>query len=133
VESDLRYTFPATSKESFYLLTLSGGCVGCDASPGVTIELIDKSNVLWDEYKRGEFIDGKLKFEKWPDSKGVAIITGFRKHEFVKALTSHLTGTSWDGLTDRDGKVDEIGAEVVLEEMYLDSLVKPHFPTKQDT
>jgi len=110
------------------MLTLSAGCTECDAPPGVTIELIDSSNVLYKDYKRGEFINGKLQFEKWSDSNGVAIITGFRKHEFVKALTSHIAGTNWDDMKDDDGVVDEISAEVVLEEMYLDSLVKPHFP-----
>lgn len=74
---------------------------------------------------REDFIDGKLHFEKWSDSEGVAIVTGLMRHEFVKALTPHLVG-----LEDGGDVLDEIGAEVLLEEAYDDSVVKPHFPAE---
>lgn len=122
--NDLRYWFPAPDNE-VYILTLTRGCVECDGPSGVSIERISKSDMLWKD--RRDYLDGKLKFEKWSDSHGVAIITGMLKHEFVKALTPHLTGTE---LGD-DGSIDEIGAEVLLEEAYEDSVVKPHFPKRE--
>lgn len=116
--NDLRYWFPAPGKK-LYMLTLSNACVDCDAPSGVTIELIGPNDI---HYKnREDYTDGELKFADWSDTKGVAIVTGFRRHEFIKAITPHLIDTDLDEL-------DEIGAEVLLEEAYEDSVVKPHFP-----
>lgn len=126
--NDRRFTFPAPGKDRFYMLTLSAACPSCDSPPGIMIELIDRSNVLYDEYMQGEFIDGPLKFEKLVDTMGVAIVTGMRKHEFVKALSDQLVGTPSRDLGDSDGIIDKIAAETLLEEMYEDSLTKPHFP-----
>lgn len=126
--NDERYTFPAPSRDAFYMLTIAAACPDCDAPPGISIELIDKTNVLWKDYKRGEFIDGKLKFEKWPDSKGVAIVTGMRRHEFVKAVAKHLIGTKANDLADENGLFDDVAAETIAEELYEDSLTRPHFP-----
>lgn len=122
--NDEKLTFPGPGK-SFYILSLAAECKSCDAPPGITIELIEPGNVLWDEYKRGEFVDGPLQFEKWRDSKGVAIVTGMRQHEFVKATISNLMGLEIEDFCE-GGKIDESGAEVILEEMYDDSQVKPH-------
>jgi hypothetical protein len=116
--NDLRYWFPAPDND-VYIITLTRGCVECDGASGVSIERISKGDMLWKD--RRDYLDGKLKFEKWPDSRGVAIITGMLKHEFVKALAPHLIATDLHEL-------DEIGAEVLLEEAYNDSVVKPHFP-----
>lgn len=123
--NDHRYWFPAPDN-GVYILTLTRGCVDCDGSSGVSIERISKSDMLWKD--RRDYLDGKLKFEKWPDSYGVAIITGMLKHEFVKALSMHL-----EGVDVEDGAIDSIMAEVLLEEAYEDSVVKPHFPVRQDT
>lgn len=125
--NDDRYTFPGPGK-SFYLLTLSGHCVECDAPSGVSIEQIEPSNVLYKEYKRGEFSNGPLLFESWPDSKGAAVVVGMRRHEFIKALLSHLVGVSSDDMGE-DGKIDEAGADVILEEMYDDAQVRPQLVT----
>ena len=122
--NDRRYTFPAPGRTA-YLLTLSGGCVECDAPSGVSIERISMSDMIWKQ--REEFTDGALKFEKWSDSEGVAIITGLRKHEFVKALLPQLVGVSAEDMGE-GGVIDESGAEVILEEMYEDAQVRPHFP-----
>lgn len=122
--NDTRYTMPGPGK-SFYIVSLCVACVECDAPPGITIELIEPGHILWDEYKRGEFTDGPLKFEKWPSNLGAAIVTGFRRHEFVAAVQGHLTGINVADFDDEDGRIDEIGAEVILEEMYRDSWVKP--------
>lgn len=121
--NDHRYWFPARGNE-VYILTLSGGCTECDAPSGVSIERISQGSSLWKD--RRDYLDGKLKFEKWPDSHGVAIVAGMRRHEFIKALTPHLIETDLDEL-------DEIGAEVLLEEAYEDSVVKPHFPEVKTT
>lgn len=124
--NDERYWFPAPGS-CVYLLTITRGCVDCDAAAGVSIELITKSDFR--KYHR-EFVDGELKFEDWSDSRGVAIVTGFRKHEFVKAMLPNFVGTE---LTMFEGGViDEVSAEVLLEEAYEDSVVRPHFPTKKD-
>lgn len=121
--NDKKYSFSGPEK-SLYILTLSGGCVDCDAPSGVSIELIETTNILYKEYRRGDFLNGKLKFEKWPDSKGAAIVTGMRRHEFIKALMSHLVGVSSDEMGE-NGKIDESGADVILEEMYEDAQVRP--------
>src|SRR6185436_10172240 len=116
--NDLRYWFPAPHND-VYIITLTRGCVACDSPSGVSIERIKTWDGLWKD--RRDCLDGKLKFEKWPDSQGVAIVTGMLKHEFVKALAPHLIDTDLDEL-------DKSGAEVLLEEAYEDSVVKPHFP-----
>lgn len=126
--NDDRYTFPGPG-DSFYLLSLAGDCRSCDAPSGITLELIEPSNTLYEEYKRGTFTRGKLKFEKWPDSKGVAIITGMCMHEFIAALRSHLIGVSSVELGE-NGLIDDAGAEVILEEMYEDAQVQPKLLTK---
>lgn len=113
--NDLRYWFPAPGN-NVYILTLSHGCTDCDAPSGITIERIDKKSNLWRD--REDYLDGELEFSKWPDSEGAVVITGMLKHEFVKALTPHLIETDLDEL-------DEIGAEVLLEEAYEDSVTKP--------
>jgi hypothetical protein len=118
-----RYTLPGPGK-SFYLISLSAECLNCDAPPGVTIELIEPSNTLYRDYKEGEFNTEPLKLEKWPDSKGVAIVAGMRQHEFVKSVKSHLEGMEVEHFTEK-GRIDRIGAETILEEMYEDSQVKP--------
>lgn len=118
-----RYTFPAPGK-SFYLLVLSPPCTNCVAPPGVSIELIEPSNVLWAEYRRGEWVEGPLKFEDWRDTKGVRIATGLIREEFVKACSKHLVGIGKEMFGD-DGKIDADGAEVILEEMYDDSHIRP--------
>ena len=127
--SDDRYTFPGPGK-SLYLLTLSAECKSCDAPPGVTLELIEPGNSLYDECKKGEFTNGPLVFEKWPDSLGIAIIAGLRQHEFVKRTLQHLEGIEVAHFCEK-GKFDKIGAETILEEMYEDSQVKPHFPSSR--
>ena len=64
---------------TFYVVTLSGNCLDCDSSTGITIEHITPSHPLWEEYGRGGYIDGPLPLEKWADGKGVAIVCGMRK------------------------------------------------------
>jgi hypothetical protein len=118
-----KYTFPGPG-ESFYLLSLLSECQNCDAPPGVTIELIEPGNVLYHEYKRGEFNDGQLKFKKWADTKGVAIVTGMRMHEFVKAAAPHLIGLAVKDFSE-GGMIDRISAETILEEMYEDATSRP--------
>lgn len=44
--------------------------------------------------------------------------------EFVKAMSKHLIGVSSDEMGE-DGKIDEFGADVILEEMYEDSQRQP--------
>jgi hypothetical protein len=120
--SDDKYRLPGPGK-SFYLVTLAGMCKNCDAPPGVTIELIEPTNSMYREYKGDDYGVSPLKLEKWADSLGVAIITGMRQHEFVKATQSHLIGLNSH---DFGGpKLDQIAAETILEELYDDSQVRP--------
>lgn len=123
--NDERYLFQAPGN-MVYMLTISGGCTECDAPPGITIERLAKSDLHYQE--RDVYTNGELKFEKWAYSEGVALITGFRKHEFVAGLKAVIVGAGpFDG-----GAIDEIDAEVLLEEAYEDSIVRPHFPTPVD-
>lgn len=69
----------------------------------------------------------ELPLEKWPESMGCAIITGFRKHEFAKSLKSGLVGLKSDEFADKPGAgLDEIAAETILEDLYDESTVTPH-------
>lgn len=122
---DKKYWFPGPS-ESYYVLTLSVACVDCDSPPGVTIELIEPGTPMFDIYKQEEYLDGALAFQLWGgQTKGVAVITGMRKHEFVSVMKSHLTGINSKEYSD-SGVIDEDGAEVIAEEAYGDSWVQPH-------
>jgi hypothetical protein len=124
VANDERYLFPAPGKK-LYMLTLSKGCVECDGPAGISIERIDRKNIYYTQ--REDFTDGELKFEKWSDSEGVAIITGMLRHEFIKALSPQLVGTNIEDMAN-EKVIDEIDAEVILEEMFEASVVMPHFP-----
>lgn len=122
--NDSKYLFPAPGNK-VYMLTLSGGCVDCDAPSGVTIERISKSDLH--VRHKDDYTDGDLKFENWRDSEGVAIVTGMLQHEFVAALKGQLVGVNPSDLADDEsGLIDDAGAETLLEEMYDDSTVKPH-------
>lgn len=118
-----RYTFPAPNK-ALYLLSISPHCDNCDAPVGVSIELIEQTNTLYKEYKKGDFSDGPLKFEQWPDTKGAAIVCGLRKHEFVQAVLPHLVGIDSRKMGE-NGAIDKFGAEVIAEEMYNDVQCRP--------
>jgi hypothetical protein len=120
---DERYRLLGPDK-LLYIITLSGHCTSCDAPPGISIEEIDETHSLYREYQDGEFNCEPLVFEKWADSMGVAIITGMRQHEFVKAMSQHLVGVSSDEMGE-DGTIDADGAEVIAEEMYNDSQSRP--------
>jgi hypothetical protein len=121
---DEKYTLPAPMG-AIYVITVSGACVDCDAPIGMCVERIDPGRILYKEYLRGDFTSGRLKLEDWSDSKGAAFIAGMRKHEFVKAISKHLVGVSSAEMGE-DGKIDEIGAEVIAEEMYDDAQIHPH-------
>lgn len=123
VGNDDRYTLKGPNK-SLYIIHLHGGCTNCDSSPGLMIEHVLKTDVMYNEFRNGEFIDGELPFINGADRKFCPITTGFRKHEFIKKMTDWLVGIDSEELGD-EGVVDEAGAEVILEEMYEDSLVKP--------
>ena len=121
--NDRKYKFPGPGR-SFYILSLCGWCVSCDAPSGVTIERIDPTHTLYKDYKRGDFLEGDLKFDAWADSVGAAIITGMTSAEFVAAAKSNLVGINSKDFGD-DGKIDKIGAETILEEMYEDLQKRP--------
>jgi len=131
VANDRRYWFPGPN-ETIYVLVLSAGCVDCDAPSGVSIEALKPGDFMYSKIKQDEYGEGALEFEKWTDtSDGVVLVTGLLRHEFIAKLKSHLIGVSSEEL-GTDGKLDEDGAEVILEEMYDDSIVKPHFPKRKD-
>lgn len=121
--NDDRYTLPGPG-ESFYIVTLHGGCTECPSPPGISIERIDPGNVLWSEYKQGKFTDGTLPLEQWRDSVGVAITVGMGRSEFVKAMIPHLVGVDSREMGE-GGKIDECGADVIADEMYEDSVFRP--------
>ncbi len=124
-----RFSFAGPGK-AFYILTLLGACENCASPTAVWIELIEPGRALWKDYKRGDFLDGPLEFDQWPDNKGVSITTGLTASEFVKAMSEHLVGIDSQKFGD-NGLIDADGAEVILEEMYRDAQVQPHFPPTQ--
>ena len=112
--------------EMLYIVTLSGHCRNCDAPPGVLIERIDETHVLYRKSRRRDFNCLEMKLAEWPESEGVAIVTGMRQNEFVKAVSRHLVGIQPNGgLFDDKGYIDDDGAEVIAEEMYEDSQRRP--------
>jgi len=122
--NDERFLLPAPDGE-LYVVTLAGHCSDCDSPSGITIELIEKNNPMFREYKRGDFTIGYAKFVKWPDSKGISIPCGLTKGEFVKAAKQHLVGESVSDMADENGVLDDIAAETILEEMYSDVQLRP--------
>jgi hypothetical protein len=116
------YILPARSG-LVYLLTLSPKCEGCDAPPGITIERFKGQKHLMKHMGFDE-LPPQLPFSKWMEWEGVAIITGYRKHEFVKAAQNHLIGVSSKEM-GKAGRIDSNGAEVILEEMYIDAAPPP--------
>lgn len=122
--SDERYTLPGPGK-SFYLIRLSGHCLNCDAPSGVTIERHDPGTFDYADYQSPEYTDGPLPLEKWADCYGAAIVCGMRRHEFVKKTREHLIGVS-SAEMGSDNRIDDIGAETLLEEMYADAQTRPY-------
>ncbi len=124
VGNDDKYTLPGPG-ESVYIVRLAGECVNCDAPPGIIIELLNPGDYEFEEAAAtGMYGYQPLKLNDWPDGKGVAIVTGMRKHEFIKAMLPHLIGVDSRKLGE-NGVLDDCGAEVVAEDMYADSQTHP--------
>lgn len=123
------YSLPGPSK-SVYLITFQRACTNCDASSGIQIERFESAAKL----KEHAFdLPPKLPLEKWPESMGCGIITGPRKHEFVKSLKNGLLGLKTDDFADKKGDgLDDTAVEIILEEMYEDSVVMPRLPVPAD-
>lgn len=130
VEQDDRYWFPAP-KNQVYVLTISGGCTDCCAPPGITIELISKDGCEWKE--REWYLNGELKLQDWNYKKGVAVITGHERCEFIDKLRSFLVGVDSRAMGEK-GKIDAAGADVILDEMYEDAMFRPRLvePVKSE-
>ncbi len=125
--NDKHYQFPGPGK-TLYILTMSGSCVGCDAPAGICIRHVKPGEFLHEWYSDLDKCDGELLFEQWGDgSGGAAVITGFRRHEFVNAVKSHLIGIDSKDFAE-DGKriIDEAGADAIAEEMYGDADMSPN-------
>lgn len=124
VTNDEHYKFPGPGK-TFYVLTIHGGCVSCDSPPLIDIEHVSPGTHQFDWYQELDSLDGDLPFEKWADGRrGMAIACGWLRHEFIKAGMSHLVGVSTDEMGE-EGKIDESGADVILEEMFDDVTFRP--------
>lgn len=124
--NDRHYRFPGPGK-TFYILTLSRSCIDCDAPAGICIRHIKPGEFNHEWFSDPEHYDGDLPFEMWGDgSDGAAVKTGVRRHEFVDAVKSHLIGIDSKEFAD-EGKreIDESGAEVIAEEMYVDADAAP--------
>jgi hypothetical protein len=124
--NDVRYSLDGPMPTLRYLVTLSGACVNCDAPAGVSIERISPESVYWSD----EYTEGPLPLSDWGDSMGAAIVCGYRKHEFTAAMSRHLIGVSSDELGE-GGRIDEVGADVLAEEMYDDAQIRPVLATPQ--
>ena len=118
-----RYIFPAPNR-AIYLLTLQTPCINCVAPPGIMIEVINPEHTLYREYKRGDFNALPLPFQEWSDGRGISISTGLEREEFIKACSKHLIGIG-SSMFGSNGSIDADGAEVILEEMYEDSQIRP--------
>lgn len=113
-----------------YLITFQRACTNCDGSSSVIIERFASIASL-KEYAFD--LPPELPLEKWPESMGCAIITGHRKHQFVKALKDSLIGLKSDDFADKKGDgLDGIAAETILEDMYDESVVTPRLPVAAD-
>lgn len=82
VSNDEKYRLLGPDK-TLYIITLSGHCTSCDAPPGVSIEQIGENDSFFWDYQNGDLGCKPLKFEKWSDSEGVAIVTA------ITHLTHH--------------------------------------------
>jgi len=123
--NDKRYTIPGPGK-SYYLVTLRGHCVECSGHSAVLIDLLEPGSHDHEYYNDADMIDGPLPLREWDDKKSCTIVTGMLREEFVSKLAGHLVGIDCDEMGD-DGRIDEDGAEVILEEMYDQSQTFPCF------
>jgi hypothetical protein len=125
VSNDKHYRFSGPGK-TFYILTLSGCCLSCDAPSGICVRHIKPGEFLHEWYSDPEKLDGELSFENWGDgSGGAAVVIGMLRSEFIESTKSHLIGIDPKDFADNDGLIDGIGAEAILEEMYEDAQKKP--------
>lgn len=124
------YVLPGP-KGSVYLVTFQPECTNCDGPPAVIIERFESRKAL----KEYAFeLPPTLPLEKWPESHGVAIVTGYTKDEFVKALRGNLVGLKPNDFVDKPGEgFGKEAADVILEEMYDDSQVTPQLPSLSRT
>ena len=123
IGTDVYYTL-AGPGASIYLVTLSRACKECDAPDAVTIEQFASRKDL-KSWCCGE-LPPSLPLKHWNHSNGVAILTGRRHDEFIKAQLSNLIGVVSDDLTDKPSEgLDSTAAEVILDEMYPDSIFQP--------
>lgn len=123
VGNDDKYVLPGPG-ESIYVLRLAGECVNCDAPPGIFVEQLSPGDFEFEHVTDEMYGYTPLALNDWPDGKGVAIVTGMRKQEFIKAMLPHLIGVDSRTLGE-NGVLDEAGADVIAEEMYADSQVQP--------
>ena len=129
VSNDDVYTLPGP-KGSLYVIRLSGPCQYCESPPGVTVERFDRGTVYYDHYTNpdeGGRTAKPLPLEAWPDGPGVAIVTGMTRRELERAGGPHLIGVSSrpEDLGDDGGRLGEVAAEVLMEQMYDDVTFKP--------
>lgn len=122
-----RYRLPAPGGD-FYLISLITPCTNCDGGSGVRIELITTGSFEHEFYQREHYTAGEFPMLPYGDNKGNEIGTGFRQHEFIEALKSHLIGLDSVEMGE-DGVLDEAAAEVILEEMYDDAQYHPEIIT----
>lgn len=126
--NDKHYRFPGPYRgTSFYLLTLSPSCTSCDAPAGIAIRHIKPGEFNHKWFSDPENVDGTLPLEMWGDgSAGVGIKTGMLRSEFIAATKSHLVGIdSKDFADEGKRKIDDDGADAIIEEMYDDAQFRP--------
>lgn len=120
--NDDHYLLPGPGT-SFYVITLRGHCLNCDAGTSVVIEKMEPGTHGHGWFREEHNSEGEFPFEDWADGKkGRTIVTGMQRHEFVNKLKGELIGNAG---VDDEGNIDDVAAEVILEEMYDAAQTKP--------
>jgi hypothetical protein len=120
------YVLPGPNR-SVYLITLQSACINCDGPDGITIELFPSKRAVREYlcWADDEFPE-TVPLDKWPCSKGACISTGRTKGEFIETMKKQFVGFQPKGLLDEgQDAFDENAAEVIVEEMYEDSTMRP--------
>ena len=118
--AEQRLRFPGP-KGSTYVLALYDGCVDCDTGSAIRIERYSKGSKHADDLEK--FSPESLTFSTgagWPNDGEVVVTCGHTTREFIDATRAHIEGIGAE-MFGKNKKIDAIGAETVLEEMYPDA------------
>lgn len=106
------YRLPIDAR-ACYVIELYPGCDNCSAAPGVIVRRVDRTSIFWDELQEALLFP----LSKVDDCTEGAIKCGLDPDEFRKEAVKGMVGTDVE-----DGKIDDVLADILAEDIWKDSL-----------